>query len=279
MSNIKAAEEALRAGDPELALSELQNAIRSAPADPKLRTFLFQLLSVLGNWERAANQLDVVAELDAGALPMKQMYQEALRCEVVRSKVFEGKSAPLLFGHPEDWIALLIEALLNDGQGKTEDGAKLRAKAFEVAPGSRGTLNGEAFEWIADADMRLGPVCEAVINGRYYWLPFARLNRIALEEPEDLRDYVWMPATFEFANGGEQVGIIPARYSGSEKDSDPLVRLARKTDWVDCGNDTYHGRGQRMLTTDGGDFPLLEVREIVIEPEVEETSEVAQDES
>ena len=272
MTTVKAAEEALRAGDPEQALTQLQNAIRSEPANASLRTFLFQLLSVLGNWERAANQLEVVGELDAGALPMVQMYREALRCEVVRGKVMSGSTAPLLFGHPEDWIAILIEALLSEGQGKPEDGAKLREQAFDLAPTTAGTINGQPFEWIADADMRLGPVCEAVINGRYYWLPYARLNRIVLEAPEDLRDFVWLPAHFEFANGGEMVGIIPTRYPGSESDPDPLIRLARKTDWLEVGNDVYHGRGQRVLTTNEGDFPLLEVREIVLEGEAPETT-------
>ena len=272
MTTVKAAEEALRAGDPDQALAQLQNAIRSEPANASLRTFLFQLLSVLGNWERAANQLEVVGELDAGALPMVQMYREALRCEVVRGKVMAGSTAPLLFGHPEDWIAILIEALLSDGQGRTADGAKLREKAFDLAPATAGTINGQPFEWIADADMRLGPVCEAVINGRYYWLPYARLNRIVLEAPEDLRDFVWLPAHFEFANGGEMVGIIPTRYPGSESDPDPLIRLARKTDWLEVGNDVYHGRGQRVLTTNEGDFPLLEVREIVLEGDAPEAA-------
>ena len=35
-----------------------------------------------------------------------------------------------------------------------------------------------AFEWIADADDRLGPVLEAIVNGRYYWVPFERVRRI-----------------------------------------------------------------------------------------------------
>ncbi|MCB1886439.1 MAG: tetratricopeptide repeat protein [Rhodocyclaceae bacterium] len=265
MSTLKAAEEALRAGNPDQALTDLQNAIRADPANPKLRTFLFQLLSVQGRWERAASQLEVVGELDAAALPMVQMYREALRCEVVRSKVMAGKSAPLLFGHPEEWIALLIEACLSEGQGKADEGARLREKAFELAPASHGTINDQPFEWIADGDMRLGPVLEAVINGKYYWLPFTRLNRILIEPPEDLRDFVWMPAQFEFANGGEMVGIIPTRYPGSESADDHLIRMARKTDWIDVGHDNYHGLGQRILTTDQGDVPLLEVREIVIE--------------
>ena len=104
-------------------------------------------------------------------------------------------------------------------------------RAFEAAPTSAGTIDGQPFEWIADADMRLGPVCEAVINGRYYWVPFERLTKIDLEAPADLRDVVWMPAHFQFSNGGEAVGLIPTRYPGSESADDAQVRLARKTVW------------------------------------------------
>ena len=131
---------------------------------------------------------------------------------------------------------------------------------------SAGSIDGQAFSWIADADMRLGPVCEAVINGRYYWLPFARLSRVVIDKPEDLRDTVWMPAHFMFTNGGESVGVIPTRYVGSEQHPDPLVRLSRRTEWVEAPAGVFSGLGQRVLATDVGEFPLMDVREILIAP-------------
>jgi type VI secretion system protein ImpE len=213
--SLQVAEQAVRQGDLATALTELQNRVRQDPSKSELRVFLFQLLSVLGQWERAQTQLDVAADLDAGALAMKQMYSEALRCERLRAEVFAGKRSPLIFGEPDEWMALLIESLLVAGSTRAQQAQELRARAFELAPPTPGTLDGEAFEWIADADMRLGPVCEAVINGRYYWVPFARLSRLEIEAPADLRDVVWMPAHFEFTNGGETVGVIPTRYPGS----------------------------------------------------------------
>jgi type VI secretion system protein ImpE len=197
-------------------LRYLQEQIRREPARSDLRVFLFQLLAVLGQWERALTQLDVAAELDPAALAMAQMYREAIRCEVLRADVFAGRKVPLVFGEPEQWLALLIESLLKADAAPAQS-QELRAQAFEAAPTSSGTLDGAPFEWIADADMRLGPVCEAVMNGRYYWVPFSRLTAITLEPPADLRDVVWMPAHFQFANGGESVGVIPTRYPGSER--------------------------------------------------------------
>jgi len=72
-------------------------------------------------------------------------------------------------------------------------------------------------------------MCEAVIDGRYYWVPFERLRFVALEAPsESARCRVDAGAPHS-RNGGETAALIPARYPGSEADGDGLIRLARKT--------------------------------------------------
>jgi type VI secretion system protein ImpE len=264
MSAVEAAERSLRDGDAAAALTHLQEAVRAKADDAKLRVFLFQLLCVTGQWERAANQLEVASTLDPGALAMAQTYREALRCELLRGRVFDGKTAPMVFGEPEQWLALLIESLLVGGRGNAEEAASLRERAFDEAPATAGTLNGQPFTWIADADMRLGPVLEGIINGRYYWVPFSRLTRVALEAPEDLRDIVWAPAHLELENGGEAYALIPSRYAYSEKSTDPQIVLGRTTEWQDRGNEFFCGLGQRVLATDSGEISLLEVRDIVL---------------
>jgi len=87
MTTTNVAEQSLRDGDPVAALKYLQEQVRAKPADSKLRVFLFQLLAVTGQWERALNQLNVAAELDPAALAMAQMYREAIRCELLREQV------------------------------------------------------------------------------------------------------------------------------------------------------------------------------------------------
>jgi len=259
------AEQALRAGDPQAALKLLQDQVRAKPADAKLRTFLFQLLAVLGQWDRALNQLQVVGELDPSATPMVQTYRETIPCERLREQVFAGQKVPMLFGEPEAWVALLIEALLRDGRGEHEAAQQLRDQAFEQAPATSGeatTSEGtQPFEWLADADMRLGPVIEAIINGRYSWVPVHRLAELRIEPPADLRDRVWMPAQLLFTNGGESVAFIPTRYAGTPL-SDGLLALARRTDWAEPRPGLTIGLGQRMWATDAGDLALMDVRQL-----------------
>lgn len=264
MSVADAAERSLKEGDPAAALAQLQDQVRARPADAKLRVFLFQLLCVLGQWERALNQLKVASSLDPGALAMEQTYGDAVRCEAIRDEVFKGNKSPLIFGEPDQWLALLIESLLLAGRGEQERSQELRSRAFDEAPASPGNADGRSFDWIADADSRLGPVLEAVINGRYYWVPFARLSRIQIEPPEDLRDIVWMPAHLNFENGGESVALIPTRYPGSEHSADGLITLARKTVWDEVAPGVHQGLGQRTLTTDVDDIPFMEVRSIAL---------------
>ncbi len=248
------AQQLIRDGDLAGALAALQDAVRKNSADPKLRVFLFQLLSVLGQWNRALTQLNVAGELDAGALPMVQTYREAIQCEALRAEIFAGRRAPVLFGEPQPWMAQLAQALTLDA-ADPDAAASLRAAAFDAAPASPGTIDGTRFDWLADADGRLGPVLEAVVNGRYVWVPFMRIARIEVDPPADLRDAVWTAATFTWTNGAQVVGLVPTRYPGSVDAGDDALKLARKTEWTG-----EFPLGQRMFTNGGDDFPLMDAR-------------------
>jgi type VI secretion system protein ImpE len=270
-------EDNVRQGRLAEALTELQAAIRKAPAEPKHRVLLFQLLCVMGDWERAKTQLKVVGELDAQALPMVQTYGTALTCEELRAEVFAGKRTPLLFGEPARWAALLVQSLREAAQGRAAEANALHTQAFDEAPASTGKIDGQAFAWLADADPRLGPMLEAIVDGKYYWMPFAKLSALRIEKPADLRDLAWIPAYLTLSNGGEIVALIPTRYPGSEASADPAIRMARKTEWIVGVDGTSTGLGQRMLATDQGDHALLEVRSIAFDAPSEPVSQTASD--
>jgi type VI secretion system protein ImpE len=272
--------DALRDGNVDRALVNLQDEVRAKPNDPKLRIFLFQLLSVIGQWQRALTQLLVVKDLDPAAVAMVRTYEQVLRCEVLRSQVFAGERTPLILGEPEPWIAQVIEALRMSAQGNYEAAQRLREEAFEQAPATAGQLRlagsastdaGEApaadveveFDWLADADSRLGPMLEAIVNGRYYWVPIQRIARVEIEVPTDLRDLVWLPAQFLWKNQGDAVGMIPTRYAGSESSADSQIQLGRRTEWTEPAPGVFHGLGQRLLATNEGEHAIMDIRGIL----------------
>jgi type VI secretion system protein ImpE len=260
--SLDAAQQALRDGNPSAALAELQQQVRADASNAKLRVFLFQLLAVLGQWPRALQQLDVCGQLDPGTLAMVQTYRDAIQCEALRASVFAGKTTPHVMGKPQPWMALMIQALASDAAGDAAGAFALRTQAMDDAPAQPGTVDGKGFEWIADADSRLGPILEVIINGRYGWMPLADVARIELEAPSDLRDFVWLPARLHFPHGGGTVALLPARYAGTAESGDGALQLGRRTEWVDIGQGQFRGLGQKVLATDRDEVGFFDVRDV-----------------
>ena len=269
--------ELLQAGDLGASMGEAMEAVRADAGNTKARILLFQLMCLNGDWEKARRQLYVLKDMDAGTIPMFETYDPVIQCEMFRQAVFEGQRSPLLFGEPRDWLATLCQALPHFAAGRLEQGLEMQAEAFDQAPTSSGRITSseregaESFDWIADADARLGPVLEVFLKGYYYWVPMEHVRLVRIDEPEDLRDLVWTPAQFQWANGGQAVGFIPTRYPGTENATDDRLRFSRMTEWLgnaggeDEDEDNLQiGLGQRLLATDEREYPLLGVREITI---------------
>lgn len=251
--------QALKAGRLSVARDLLQNKIRASASDVRLRLSLLQLFCVLGEWERARNQLEVLGSLGEENQSWVNLLGPALMGEALRREVFAGRTTPLVLGEPANWIAQLIQALRpTDAAAQS----RLRSEAFEAAPARPAKVNGDEVPWLADADSRLGPVLEAIMEGKYYWIPFDRIRRLSLAPPTDLRHLVWLPAQAVWEAGGESSILIPSRYCDSEKDRDDQLRLARRTQWEEIGENQYRGVGQRMLTAGERDFAMLDVRTV-----------------
>ncbi len=255
----------LQTGDVRRTLELLKDEVRHAPRDARLRTFLFQLFCITGEWDRALNQLSLAGDLDPACGPMVQTYQIAIRCEVLRDKVFRGERSPIVLGEPGPWFPLLIEATRLLAAGEPSRAAQLRDQALDQAPPRAATLDGTPVEWVADADPRLGPAIEAIIDGRYVWIPYDRIASITQDPPQDLRDQVWMPARFTWTNDGTATGLVPTRYPGTTANADGALLLARRTDWVEQG-DWSLPIGQRMLITDTSETALMDLRRLQFGP-------------
>lgn len=259
------AEALLKEGDLDACLADVMEHVRADGSAIAPRVFLFQLFCVLGQWERARRQLYILKDADASTIPMFEVYDNLLQCEQVRQAVFAGQRSPLMFGKPAQWTADLASAVTALAAGKDAEAEEMRDRAFEAAPTTAGTINSEPFEWLADADGRLGPLLEVFLNGHYYWVPLDSVASVSMEPPADLRDLVWAPAEFRWANGGEAVGFIPVRYPGSESSEDNRIRLSRLTEWEERSNNLVVGHGQRVLVTDQDDYSLLAVTRIELE--------------
>jgi type VI secretion system protein ImpE len=233
--------------------------VKAKPTDADLRIGLFRLFSLTGQWDRAVTQLTAAMELKAENALYSKAFLACIACERFRAEVFLGKRMAMLVGEPAPWIGLMGKAL-----EATDPAAKINwwDQALEDAPTASGTLNGEPFDWIADADSRLGPILEAFIDGKYYWLPFSQLQSVKFQAPVDLIETIWQSAEIEFENGGTKSVYLPARYPGSEQSLDPRIVRGAQTEWTVLSEQYALGLGQKLLVTDGQELPLLECRQL-----------------
>ncbi len=222
------------AGQLGAAIEALGVELRNFPADAQRRTFLFELLTFAGDWSRAQKQLDVLAKNGHMAEAGTMLYRSAIEAERVREHMFDTGDFPTT-----------------------------------AAPSPvGGTLNGEPFTSIEDADARLGARLEVIAGGRYLWIPFAHLASVTMPAPARLRDLHWAPAQLRTGPSvaDKELGeiLLPALSVGAWRHADDDIRLGRATDWEDLPSGDFAPVGQKLLRVDDRLVPLVDVRELVI---------------
>ncbi len=218
----------------EAAIEALGVELRSNPTDAQRRSFLFELLSFAGQYDRAEKQLDALASAGAMAEAGVATYRAALVAEKVREHMFASGDYP-------------------KGEAPAVKG---------------GTCNGEPFTTIEDADPRIGARLEVSAGGRYLWIPFAHLASVTIEAPKNLRDLRWIAARIQT---GEEIRhmelgnvLLPALTPSAWRSDDAELRLGRATDWEELADGDFAPVGQKVLRIDGREMPLVDVRQLVL---------------
>ncbi len=257
-------DELFASGDIQGARAELIKQVRSEPGNVPVRMFLFQLFALTGEWKRAKSQLDMLAKLDPEMQMLSVAYSQCIEAERVRESVFAGEvDMPIL--SKASWGSELSDAL-KAFFNKADGAATKLLEMQNNLPDCKGTANDEmAFDWISNADPRIGPSTESIISGRYGLIPFADLETLEIHKPIDLRDTIWAQAEFGLLRGAKVSGFIPVRYPGSHDSDDNAVVMGRTTVWAE-NNGLETAMGHNILAmSDGEDHSLLSFEKIKFE--------------
>jgi len=264
------AQESFNAGELSQAMEAIGAEIRNNPADPKKRTFLFELLCFAGDLDRAGKQLEVIAQQGVDADVAVQTYRLALQGEAARRQVFTGKRVPGLPKQIPSYTGLHMKALQCLQEGQNSQARLLLEEATESYPSLQGKVNGQAFSSLSDCDDLLGPFLEALVGANYSWIPWESIQAVSIAPPKYLRDLVWIPASIELKIGSLGQVLLPCLYPGSYQSSNDQIKLGRLTDWRADVEGLSLGIGQKLLAVDEEDLPIAEVRQIEFEEATEE---------
>jgi type VI secretion system protein ImpE len=267
--------ESFNAGALSQAMDTIGAEIKSNPADPKRRTFLFELLCFSGDLDRAGKQLEVIAQQGAESEVAVQHYRQALQAETARRQVFAGNGIPGLPKQIPSYTGLHLKAIQCLHEGKNGEAIALLEEAVASYPSLQGELNGTKFESLSDCDDVLGPFLEVLVGPSYSWVPWESIESVQVAPPKYLRDLIWLPAQIDLIVGSLGQVFLPCLYPGSYGSSSDPVKLGRLTEWQTAVEGLSLGLGQKLLAVDDLEIPFAEIRTIeftTIEPDANANS-------
>lgn len=238
----------LASGNLEELRRSLIEAVKRAPGDQGARMYLWQVMAVQGDWDKALSQLRTLASVAGEAQMLATVYHQAIEAEKQRAAAYAGQAPFSVLVSSSPWIDTLAEGLTALAAGRIDDGSRLRDEAFDAVGDTPGKIGEHKFGWVADVDSRLGPCFEAVVQGKWGLIPFEAISRIKTEGPKDLRDVVWLPVELSLRSGQSAAALLPARYPGVEAESN-AIKLGRATEWRD-GPGGEVPVGQKLWSTD-----------------------------
>ncbi len=248
-------QELIRSGRLAEAKAALQLEVKDNPQDYRLRTSLFELLCVIGEWQRADHTLAVMADESVEVAEGVVLYRKLLAAEAKRREFLAGGAPPTL---PLGDAALgpYLEAIRLLADGKPQEAAAMLDQAESSRPAVSGVRSGVPFSDLRDADDRFAAVLEAHLGDEYVWLPLAKLHSLRVYPPTKLRDLMFAPAMVDWGQGVRPV-FVPVRYPGSEHDPRSDVQLARMTTTRTELAEPVLGLGQRVLLVGDAQVSLL----------------------
>jgi type VI secretion system protein ImpE len=253
-----------RAGHLQQALESLNDEVRAKPTDMECRTLLFELLCFAGNLDRAEKQLDFIGQQDTQHEWAVQVYKNIIAAERTRRRLFADGLEPGFLLDPPDYVRRHLAALGQLRAGQPAEASALLAQADEQFPHLAGTVNGQAFDELRDCDDLLAPVFELIVLRDYIWLPLEHVRTLEIDAPERPRDLLWIPIRLVLSDNTQHRGYMPTLYCGSHEHPDERIKLGRMTDWKVVPEGPMQGLGHRTWLAGETDWPMLEVRQVLI---------------
>lgn len=260
------ASDLFHAGQINEAISEAQAAVRSRPNDEGARYLLAELLCFTGELDKADKQLDALRDLDPKSMMTVSMFRQLIRSEQAREQFYQDGRVPEFIDKPSPNLELHLKASLLIREGNQAEAGRVLAEAESQRSPVRGTCDGEPFAEFRDLDDLNSSFFEVyTATGKYYWLPFEKVEELEFRAPDRPRYLLWRSARLSLREGPDLEVHLPALYHGSAKQVDVPCKLGRMTDWRGGDGEPMRGVGQRTFLVGEDTRGLMQINSIRFE--------------
>ncbi|MBS0986206.1 type VI secretion system accessory protein TagJ [Acetobacter thailandicus] len=260
------ATEAFRSGNPEHAVELATAAVRATPTQSQARFRLFEMLLFSNQFERADNVLDALQKLDTKAALYIAECRQLLRAEVSRQSYWSSGQKPEFLQGCEPAQALCLRALTELHAQDNVAAATTLEEAENIRPHAPGETNKAEFSDFRDTDDLCAGALEVLTTtGRYFQVPFSRVESASFLPVKCHRDLYWRGCHLNITNGPDGIVYIPAIYGATATLAEHLpergkLLTGQMTEWTD--GDVTRGIGQRLFLAGDEGLTLYDIGEL-----------------
>ena len=121
---------------------------------------------------------------------------------------------PEFIEKPSPNLELRLQASMLFREGNVAEAGRVLAEAESQRTPVKGTCNGKPFDEFRDMDDLTSSFFEVyTATGKYYWLPFEKVEEIEFRPPERSRHLLWRSARLTLREGPEIEVHLPALYA------------------------------------------------------------------
>ncbi|HFE37176.1 MAG TPA: SciE type virulence protein [Gammaproteobacteria bacterium] len=261
------AREYYEAGQLNKAIDATIAEVKKHPTDIARRGFLCELLFAKREWERIDKQLDLIGHQDPNTMHMVALWRQLLRAGQARDQFFSDGRIPEVLEAPDELLQSYLKASVAMREGNKAEAYTLLEQAECKRPILKGMLNGKAFEDFRDLDDTAPAVFEVFTStGKYYWIPFSRINQLTFHAAEGPIDLIFRRASLETnQNGPDGEVYVPAVYQTLAGQDQERLMLGRASDWLGEEGEPIRGVGQKMFLVDEQSISIMEIEELSFE--------------
>ena len=251
--------EQFNAGNIEAAVSSAIALVKAKPTSVPARLALAQMLCFQGDLERADKHLETALIQSPEQGVQLALYRQLLRAEVSRKECLTKGRLPEFVGEASDIAKLHISAFIDLREGRNEQAAEKLAEVEEKRPRITGVCDEVEFTDIRDQDDLTSSYMEVLTStGKYYWVPFEKLEVVDFQPPKGPWDLLWRQADMIVTDGPTGVVYVPITYYPFDSELTTEHRLGRSTDWIDSDG-IARGIGCREFWIDENVKSIMEI--------------------
>ncbi len=255
--------ELIKAGRLSEARQQLTAEVKASPGDLSKRTLLFQVLSLCGEWAKAANHLDAIAQQDPAREIGVQVYRNLIQAERERHEAFRMNQRPSFLPQVPPYIEAYFSARQKVNEKKFDEARKLFEKIDAERPAIQGMRQGKPFRGFRDTDTFFSHFLEAIVHDRYVWIPVESIRELSISSPKTLFDLLWIETRITTWEGLSLNCFLPVLYPESCLHEDDRIKLGRMTDWVPLGGSFSKALGQHVFQVGEEERGILDIGEVV----------------